>query len=71
MPGDRESAGRIITLSTGRFGVLAPRAPRQRKRRQLGAAGSVKEAQRILDDWREGRRLLVEEFLPWLSRGCR
>jgi hypothetical protein len=65
-PVDRESTGRIITLSTGRFGVLAPRAPKERQRKPIGVVDSVDEGQRRLSDWRGGGKLIVA-MVAWLA----
>lgn len=70
LPVNRESNGRVLTLSTGRFGVLAPRAPKQRMRRPIGVAGSIGEAQLLLTAWRNGRNAIVA-FVVWLAGGAR
>lgn len=66
IPVDRESTGRIVTLGPARFGALAPRDPKGWRRRQLGAASSTEEAQRLIDNWRAGRKTIVA-FVVWLS----
>lgn len=66
IPRDRESTGRIVTLSTGRFGVLAPRAPKERQRRPIGVADSMDAAQTRLRNWKQGR-VTVVAFVAWLA----
>lgn len=65
-PVDRESTGRIVSLGTGRFGVLAPRAPKQRFRRPIAAVDSVEEGQRVLKEWRDARDAVVK-CVAWLA----
>jgi hypothetical protein len=60
LPVDRQSTGRIVSLGAGRFGVLAPRAPKGRFRRPIAAVDSMEEGQAVLRDWRQARDNIVE-----------
>jgi hypothetical protein len=60
----RESVGRIVSLSTGRLGVLSPRDARG-KRRPLGVVGSPTDAQQRIADFKH--RKLIADFVARLS----